>query len=384
MKAPGRALGFLLLSWACAANATMTQLPGLVREPFQLDVTMPDGTHAELEALLTRPDKPERFPLAIINHGLPRDVMAIVKGAPENYSGTAIVFAQHGYAAAVVNRRGYGMSSGSLEGDFGPCSDRDYPRAGHAWAAEILASVAGLKTEPWADPDHVLLVGHSAGGFAALAAAAGDPAGIVGIVDFAGGLGSPTADFVCQPERLIQTMHGFGENAHVPSLWIFAENDHSFGPHLARQMFDAYTAGGAPAEFDAAPSFGRDGHFLIFAASPAPWWPRVATFLDHLHLPVRTVVDLPPPSALPVPPGLDARGNEDFASYVTSRSYEKAFATDGKGHYARVFGQRTQEDAQSAALKRCEQRDWTCSIYALGNELVGIGAADAAASAARP
>ena len=49
----------------------------------------------------------------------------------------------------------------------------------------------------------------------------------------------------------------FGENAHVPSLWIFAENDHFFGPHLARQMFDAYTAGGAPAEFDAAPSFGQ-------------------------------------------------------------------------------------------------------------------------------
>lgn len=384
MKAPRRILSFLLISWACAANATMTQLPGLVRESFRLNVTMPDGTHAELEALLTRPDKPGRFPLAIINHGLPRDVTAIVQGAPENYSGTAIVFAQHGYAAVVVNRRGYGMSSGPLGGDFGPCSDRDYPRAGHAWAAEILASVARLRAEPWADPDHVLLVGHSAGGFAALAAAKDDPAGVVGIVDFAGGLGSPRADFVCQPERLIQTMHGFGENAHVPSLWVFAENDHSFGPDLARRMFDAYTAGGAPAEFDAAPPFGSDGHFLIFAASPAPWWPRIATFLDHLHLPVQAVVDLPPLAALPVPPGLDARGNGDFASYVTSRSYEKAFATDGKGHYARIFGQRTEEDAQSAALKHCEQRDWTCSMYALGNQLVRIGDANAAASAPKP
>jgi dienelactone hydrolase len=294
------------------------------------------------------------------------------------------VFAQHGYAAVVVNRRGYGMSSGSLEGDVGPGSDRDYPRAGHAWAAEILASVTGPRAEPWADPDHVLLVGHSAGGFAALAAATDDPAGVVGIVDFAGGLGSPTADFVCQPERLIQTMHGSGQNAHVPSLWIFAENDHSFGPDLARQVFDAYTAGGAPAEFDAAPSFGRDGHFLIFAALPAPWWPRVATFLDRLHLPVRAVVDLPPPTALPVPPGLDARGNEDFTNYVNSHSFKKAFVTEGKGHYARVFSQRIKEDARSAALKHCEQRDRTCSLYALGNELDGSDGANAAASAARP
>ncbi len=70
----------LILACCQAANAAITQLPGLIREPFRLAVTLPDGTHADLEALLTRPDRPGRFPLALINHGLPRDPTAISAG----------------------------------------------------------------------------------------------------------------------------------------------------------------------------------------------------------------------------------------------------------------------------------------------------------------
>ena len=307
--------------WPCAAvlvllsiqlaHATMTQLPGIIREHLRLDVTLPDGTRASLEALVTRPDRPGRFPLAMINHGLPRDGKDAVRETPEAYSGPAIVFAQHGYAAVVVNRRGFGFSSGL--------------------------------------PDLM--------------------PGVIGIIDFAGGIGSPREGFVCQPERLLATMHDFGTLTHMPSLWIFARNDGYFAPALARQMFDAYTASGAPAQFDAAPPFDGDGHLLIFSAVVAPWWPRVAAFLDELHLPIQPIVDLPPPAALPEPPGLDARGERDFASYVTSLTYEKAFATDGKGHYGRIIAQRTQEDAEAAALEHCSRRGWACSIYAVGNAL---------------
>jgi dienelactone hydrolase len=358
-----------------AANATTIQLPGLIREPFGLAVTLSDGTHATLEALLTRPDKPGRFPLALINHGLPRDATLIVRMAPEGYSGPAIVFAQHGYAAVVVNRRGFGQSSGPTETATGPCSDRHYAKAARDWAADILAAITSLRQETWVDPDRILLVGHSTGGLASLAAAAQNPPGLVGIVDFAGGAGSSMPDFVCQPERLVQTMHELGEPVRTPSLWIFAENDHFFGPALAQQLFDAYTAGGAPGEFDAAPAFGTDGHLLIYAAARAPWWPRVAGFLEQLHLPTSLVVNLPPPADLPVPSGLDARGKADFAGYVTSRSYEKPFAVDQDGHYGHVFGQRTQEDAEAAALAHCKEREWTCSIYAIDNALVVGGGA---------
>ena len=47
--------GALVLLSIQLAHATMTQLPGIIREPLRLDVTLPDGTRASLEALVTCP-----------------------------------------------------------------------------------------------------------------------------------------------------------------------------------------------------------------------------------------------------------------------------------------------------------------------------------------
>jgi len=359
----------VLLVCASPALATMTQLPGLVREPLRLAITLPDGTTAELEALVTRPDGPGRFPLALINHGLPRNASAAVRMTPETYSSPAIVFAQHGYAAVVVNRRGFGLSSASIDLPMGPCGDRDYTEAARAQAVDILAALGSLRQEPWVDPEHIVLVGHSLGGLAALAAATDAPAGVTGIIDFAGLLGSAMTGMVCSPQHLVATMHELGAATHIPSLWIFAQNDGFFGPAIARQTFDAYTAAGASAEFDAAPPYGHNGHLLIFSPPPVVWWPRVAGFLEQLHLPTRLVDDLPSPADLPEPPNLDTRGKQDLADYVHTRDYEKAFATDGKGHYANIIAQRTQEDAEAAALAHCKSRGWACKIYAVGNTL---------------
>lgn len=364
----GIAVALLVCAWP--ALATVTQLPGLVREPLELAVSLPDGTRANLEALVTRPDGPGRFPLAMINHGYPRGAYEAVGMTPNAYSSPAIVFAQHGYAAVVVNRRGFGLSSGSIDVPAGPCDERDYGKAARVQATDILAALTALRQEPWVQADHMVLVGHSLGGLAALAAATDAPRGVVGVIDFAGGFGSPMPGTVCAPERLVATMHDFGAATHVRSLWIFALNDQFFGPALARQMFDAYTGAGAPAEFDATPPYGRDGHLLIFSPAPAVWWPRVAEFLDELNLPTRLIADLPPLANLPDPPNLDARGKSDFASYLGTRSYEKAFASDGKGHYGSVIAQRSLEDAGAAALAHCESRGWDCKIYAVGNSLM--------------
>jgi dienelactone hydrolase len=334
-----------------------------------LDVTLPDGKRATLEALLTRPDQPGRFPLALINHGTPRDPVAIGIAAPENYSDVSLVFAQHGYAAVVVNRRGYGQSSGQPATNGGLCNDKNYADAANAAAADILAAAARLQHEPWVDARQILLVGHSAGGLGSLAAAAASPPGIVGVVNFAGGGGSPQPDTVCQPERLVQTMHALGQKVHVPSLWIYAANDHFFGPQLARQMFDAFVAGGASAEFDAAPGYGTDGHLFIHATAPQLWWPRVASFLEQLHLPTRAVVNLPPPGTLPTPAGLSALGQQAFASYLASFHYEKAFATNRAGRYGVASGRRSQDDANAAAMAFCQQTGATCTVYASGNQL---------------
>ncbi len=347
----------------------VTALPGLSRQALLLTVPMPEGGTKTLEALVVRPTGPGPFPLALIAHGHPRDAADIPRDRPQLYSGTAIVFAQRGYAAVVVMRRGYGRSDGPFAEALGPCQARTYEAAVKAAAADILGAMAVLRTEPWVDPARVLLVGHSMGGYAALAVAASNPDGLLGIISFAGAVGSPSPDVVCEIDRVLDADRTFGQTARIPTLWIFAENDHFFSPELARRMFAAYTSNGAPASLYQAPSYGRDGHMLIWSPDGNGWWPQVASFLSSLHLPTDIQVPLAAPARLAEPVSLDDAGRRAFAAYLPSRSYEKAFATGAAGHYGMAFGARTKADAEDAALKSCQEMERGCKVYAVGNEL---------------
>jgi dienelactone hydrolase len=308
-----------------------------------------------------------------MTHGMPRPPADISSMRPESQSGPAIVFAQRGYAVAILMRSGYGQSTGPYMEALGPCTERTYKAAGDAAAADVLAALAVLRKERWVDPARVVLVGHSMGGFAALAASATDPPGVLGIISFAGAVGSPRPDFICQPDRLIDAARAFGRTGRIPGLWIFAQNDHYFGPELTRAMFDAYRAKGAPTSLFVAPPYGQDGHTLIWAPDGTAWWPEAASFLKSLHLPTDIQVPLATPARLADPVPLDDPGRAAFASYLPSRNYEKAFATDVDGHFGVAFGARTKSDAESAALKNCQKMNGVCAIYAIGNELASAG-----------
>jgi dienelactone hydrolase len=385
MRAVVAAILLILLSLPARAD-DLTDLPGLSRQEIRLTVSAPDGGTKTLEALVVRPGRPGPFPLAVITHGMPRSSFDFPLQRPESYTAPAIVFAQHGYAAVIVMRSGYGRSTGRFAEALGPCDARDYVKAGQAAATDLLAAVKLLREEPWADPNRVVLVGHSMGGFTVLAASASNPAGVLGTISFAGAVGSPRPDFVCQTDRLIDADRVFGQTARSPTLWIFSENDHFFNPALARAMFDAYVAHGVAGSLFEAPAYRTDGHALIFAPEGTPWWPHLAAFLEQLRLPTALQVPLPAPAPLPEPASLDEPGRTAFAAYVPSRSYEKAFATDAAGHYGMALGERTKTDAARAALKDCQRMVRVCTIYAIGNELAAKTPAPAAPAqpAARP
>jgi dienelactone hydrolase len=359
---------FLLLSMTTRAG-DVTELPGLSRLPLRLTVSAPDGRSKIFEVLVIRPTAPGPYPLVLMTHGMPRDSADIPLMRPESQSGPAIVFAQRGYAVVIVMRSGYGQSAGPFMEALGPCTARTYKEAGNAAAADVLAALAVLRKEPWVDPARVVLVGHSMGGFAVLAASAADPPGVLGIISFAGAVGSPRPDYVCQTDRLIDADRAFGQTARIPGLWIFAQNDHFFDPELAKAMFDAYRANGAPTSLFEAPPYGKDGHALIWASDGTMWWPQVEPFLKSLHLPTDIQVPLATLARLAEPVPLDDPGRAAFATYLPSRNYEKAFATDADGHFGMAFGARTKADAESAALKDCQRMQRICSIYAVGNDL---------------
>ena len=361
------------LSQAPAAGASSdeaTLLPGLVREPIALQISLPDGAKPTLEALVVRPDRPGRWPLVLMTPGTPRvAATGVADRAPELLLNAAVAFAQRGYAVVIVLRRGFGHSEGPYAESGGPCRSPDYLSPGKASADDLLGALDSLRAQPWVDGQRVLLLGKSTGGFAVLAAAARNPQGVLGILDFAGGRGSLRPDYVCREDQLIATIEQYGATAKIPSQWVWSENDHYFSPGLAQQMLSAYTSHGAPAQLGVLPPFGEDGHELLYDAPPQTWWPTVEPFLKRLNLPTAIVVSLPALAALPVPTGLNPGCQDRFDAYGASRNEGKAFVIAEGGHCSYSLVERSTQEAAEHALEYCNGKWSGCKVYAEGQHV---------------
>ena len=328
-----------------------------LRVPFAL--AGPRG----LEALLVRPNEPGRYPLALITHGAPRSIDQHASMSPLAMLPQAIEFARRGWAAVVVMRRGYGDSGGDWADGYGYCGNPNYIAAATAGAADLKAAIAFLVRRPDIDPSRVISVGVSAGGFATVALTADPPPELVAAISFAGGRGSMHHDDrVCHPDRLIEAFGLFGQRSRIPMLWVYAENDHYFGPKLAQQLKAAFTGGGGDVEFVAAPAFGRDGHRLFSMAGIPVWSGPVDAFLQEHDLKLRaTPLPLPARPALAAPEILSTNGRNAFETYLMS-SPHKAFAISRGGHFGWQSGQRTTEAASSGALESCRRQAKSCDV----------------------
>lgn len=371
-----RILTALLLSFVSIAHAEdRGLLPGLISAPMLLPVRIA-GRDVTLDSYVVRPNRPGRFPLVIMTHGTPGGLddaffRNIARRTPTAFNTAAVALAQRGYATLSVMRRGFGLSGGVYaEALLRPC---DYLAAERVAADDIVVAMAAARRESWVDPDKILLLGHSTGGLAMLAVAERNPTGVVGILNFDGGYHSMVKPGeACGTDRLVGTVAAFGRTARVPALWLYAENDGSYGPELVRQMLAAYTAGGAAARLKALPPFGADGHDLVIRAAAESWLPAVEPFLAELGLPTAVVVELPEPASLPPPAELSLDCQKAFASYVAIRSDTKAFAIDDKGNCGLAPASRTAAEAQDRSIAECQTNSAgaPCHVHALGQRVI--------------
>jgi dienelactone hydrolase len=239
-----------------------------------------------LRAYLFKPAGNGPFPLAVVNHGSQQDASARAHMGMPAFPALTQWLLERGYAVLLPQRPGHGATGGPYLENQGGCDDADYIRSGDATADSITAAIDYMIAQGFIRKTGVVVIGHSAGGWGALALAARNPPAVSAIVDFAGGRGGHNRNQPnqnCAPDRLVVAAGAFGRTARVPSLWLYAENDSYFAPVLSQRMADAFRSAGGNAVFDLLPATGREGHGLIDDAAPAASWvTSMASFLDAI------------------------------------------------------------------------------------------------------
>ena len=216
-------------------------------------------------AILFRPPGEGPFRLAIVAHATSQNVLRRAQMPQPEYRALAAWLVARGFAVLVPERPGHGATGGRYLEDQGGCDEADYAKAGRATADSIAAVLDFMRGQSFLRLDGVVIVGHSAGAWGALALAGRNPQGVSVIIAFAPGRGGHANDLpnqVCAPHTLISAAAEFGKSARVPVTWLVAANDTYFSPALSRQMADAFRAGGDKVDFRLLGAYGSEGHWL--------------------------------------------------------------------------------------------------------------------------
>lgn len=240
----------------------------------------------QIVATVFRPDGSGPFPLLVLSHGNP-PVAADRQKMGRALQMTPIrEFVKRGYAVIVPVRRGYGASGGDFAEGYAHCTAGEYYKAGMQAARDVLAALAFGRTLPYVKQDASVLAGQSAGGFASLAAASLQPAGVAFVLNFSGGRGGDPVKHPavpCGEGAIAGTFAMFGATTQVPVLFHYVENDLFFGPEYTRTWFEAFERAGGKGKYVLQAPFGKNGHGMIGAIAALPIWTQaVDAFMGEL------------------------------------------------------------------------------------------------------
>lgn len=259
-------LAMLTAAPACA-QVTFGAL-GEEDEPFRRQewrVPSPD-TGIAAHALLFRPAGTGPFRLAVIAHASTQNVLRRAQMPQPEYRALAAFLVARGFAVLVPERLGHGASGGRYVEDQGGCDEADYARSGRTTAEEISLALEFLRTQDFIRKDGAVVIGHSAGGWGALALAHADPKVISAIIALAPGRGGHANDEpnrLCAPHMLLAAAAKFGKSARIPVTWLVAANDSYFAPAFSQKLADAFRGNGGKIDFRTLPAVGSEGHWMI-------------------------------------------------------------------------------------------------------------------------
>jgi dienelactone hydrolase len=267
--------------------------PQIVRIPLEGGIGY--GADERMVAGVFRPAGDGPFPVVVYSHGRSHTLAARSHTSVPDARSHIRYWLRKGFAVVAPIRPGYGETggvdreaSGVRYDRFGNCwGQPEFGRAATAASTAVLATVAWIREQPWANAKRIVLVGASMGGLASIATAATNPEGVVAYINFSGGTGGDgtrAPEHSCGSEAMEALMSMYGKTTHVAGLWLYAKNDQYWGAAWPRAWHHAFADAGAPARFvmtDPVP-YG-DGHQLL-ARGGRLWTVHVDRFLEERGL----------------------------------------------------------------------------------------------------
>lgn len=271
-------------AWAQGAES----VPQRLRVPLLGEYAGVANLEGDLPLDLHLPAGPGPHPLVLLHH----ERRYYTDGFP-GYAAMTGHLLGRGWAVAVPLRAGYGEREVMGDRESLNCRRPRPDRVFLGTTVQAAAVLEGLSAHGAPiDRQCVLHVGVGVGGLAALCAAHFSPQGVVGAINFGGGVGShperfpgepcgsqATARFVRQLARTAQR-----QSQAFATLWLYAENDRHFGPWHAQAWFGAYRGGGGRGTLHRLPAWGDDGSRLM-AEGRERWQPLVDEYLQSLPKP---------------------------------------------------------------------------------------------------
>jgi dienelactone hydrolase len=312
---------------------------------------MAEAGEAGLQTVLIYPDTPGKHPLVLMTHGSNYSKGTNQKLGPGMLQPQAIWFARRGWAVAIVMRRGYGDSGGTMDKAHYGCDEKAFAAIADADSADLTTVYEALSKLAAVDGTRVIAAGNSAGGFASLAFGANAPPALKAVINFSGGWHSMFFAGSCAKSGLLPEFRSLGAATHVPTLWLYAKNDSLFPPKSAALMYDAFTSAGGPAEMPVLGKSGDDGHYL-FSEGIDIWTPLVEDFLKAHDLPWQ---DLDPDNTGKLAKLPDSYPNDMKDAFIKWQRFgpNKAFAIGPNGAWSYSIGRKTLKIAEEEALDRC-------------------------------
>lgn len=375
------ALAIVALLWATAATAQTDPAPfrDLLEETRQISVTVTDLYNRQetrqIPVTIFRPKGHGPFPLVIMNHGRATTDKRASQGV-QRFEHLSRYLVGKGFVVMLPTRVGYAQTYGDFDPEAsGDCRSLRVEPMALAASDQVLATFEFAKTLPFVDATRWLVMGQSVGGLAAVATVGRGPAGLVGAVNFSGGVGGDPVKNPgnpCGPQQVASVFGSSAKGAKVTMLWLYWQNDLYWGAGVPRRWHEAWAGGGGLAEFQSLPPVGQDGHGGV-AADMDHWVPLVDDYLARLGFGKPGRIARPAPSNFAKVDEVDrlpanqAVKDGIYRRYLESKT-PRAFALGAND----ASGWASGDWAMGRALGFCARRGEPCKLYAVDDDVVWV------------